>query len=166
MGQLILLCLSQSALFRSESSQFRSNMTVRIRKAQSTDISELSELARAGYKSSPVFSFTRTKAERYPKDTVRSYHEGFKLFLANPRVLFLVMEVDGDDLEHAPNAFQSAKVQTSRRLIFNGFAFCNRRVQNSNSVIVGFSVWRLGPSSEEIRETLFDSLKCKIVTSM
>ena len=140
-------------------------MTVRIRKAQGTDISQLSELARAGYKSSPVFSFTRIKAEKYPKDTVRSYHEEFKLVLANPRVLFLVVEVDCDDLEkHPPKALKSAKVQAGRRLSFNGFAFRNRRAQNSCPTIIGFSIWRLSPNSEEIHETIFGSLKCKIET--
>lgn len=137
-------------------------MTVRIRKAQSTDINQLSELARTGYKSSPVFSFTRINAERYPKDTVKSYHEGFKLCLANPRVLFLVMEVDGDDLEK--HAFQGAKGQVSRRLSFKGFTLCNKRVQDNSPMIIGFSIWRLSPNSEEIHETLLGNLKCKICT--
>lgn len=134
-------------------------MTIHIRNAQSKDVHQLAELARVGYETSPVYSFVRTKAREFPEDTEKSYRQELRVLIANPRLLFTVLEVTVDDHNHCTSAIRA---QRDKRKCHTGskrwdFKLCGATTRK----IVGFAIWRLNPKSQEIHESLLNDLKCK-----
>lgn len=132
------------------------------RKAKAADIYSLGELAQAGFQSSPVYSFVRTRAHEYPEDTVKSYREELRVLAVDPRVRFTVLELDRDELEkhgHVTPSNRSSKKGHKSSWVSN---LSLRTHKKDERRIIGFAIWRLNPNSNQINQSLMSNLKCII----
>jgi len=142
--------------------QEREQMAYKIRKAKTRDIDQLAELAQEGYQTSPVYSFVRTKAKEYPKDTVKSYRKELRVLAANPKLKFDVLElnpeVDNTNLEKpTPPETRCGKSKSGSQKMPRWRSNCKK----CDSPIVGFAIWRLDSDSEKIQRSIWKKAKCE-----
>ncbi|KAF8462928.1 hypothetical protein BDZ91DRAFT_732689 [Kalaharituber pfeilii] len=141
-------------------------LEARIRKAKSYDIPALGEVAAEGFRTSPVYKFVRTGADKFPQDTRRSYREEFRKLIADPSILFIVLEVHQQSLvgeKHVTQCTQSGnKNQCGKR---QSIRFANKTPGYSAPRVVGFAVWKLCSDSAKIKRTFIKTLKYLCVTA-
>ena len=143
-------------------SQERKQMPYNIRKAKTRDMDQLAELAQKGYQTSPVYSFVRTKAEKYPKDTVKSYRKELRVLAANPGLKFDILElnpeVDNNKLgKPTPQVTRCCKSKSGSQKMPRWRSNCKK----CDSTIVGFAIWRLDSNSEKIQRSIWKKAKCE-----
>lgn len=135
-------------------------ISYKIRKAKPRDIDQLAKLAQKGYQTSPVYSFVRTKAEQYQKDTVKSYREELRVLAANPKLKFDVLELNpGVDNN---NSGKPTSQLTRWGKSENGGQKMPRWRSNCkqcDSPIVGFAIWRLDSNSEKVQRSIWKKAK-------